>query len=281
MKKKLGMALAVVATAVIGIVSLVGCTKITKTMGAQIDALTEVKSGQSELAIIDSTMAGYLLKSDTSFSDLKIIELEDFTPEAEEYGVAAKKGNTKLINFINSKLVELKSTAYADVADKYGLNDRKMDLTWNGTSADYDGWKTNLKDSSKVVIGYTLNAPMGIEDANKNVTGFDIDLAKKVFEGTGVTVETKLINWDSKELELNDQKIDLVWNGMTITDERMQNMQVSIPYLTNVQAIVVSSKNADKYKKVADLKGVKIAVEQGSAGEEVALELEKLIKKAK
>lgn len=274
MKKKLGMALAVVATAVISIGCLVGCSPVQK-VNAQIDALLEVKSGQSEVAIIDSTMANYLLKSDTQFSDLKVISLEDYTPEVEEYGVAAKKGETALINFVNSKLVELKDTAYTDVLEQYGLTDRKVDMTWSGEVGD---WKSQLNKAGEVTIAYTLNAPMGMKNDNGDVYGFDIDLAKKVFEGTGVTVKTKLINWDSKELELDSDKVDLVWNGMTITKERKENMAVSIPYLTNEQAIVVKSSNVNTYKKIADLKDVNIAVEKGSAGEEVAADILSKIK---
>ncbi len=269
MKKKLGMILAVAATAVVTVVSLAGCSPV-KRMKAQIDALMEVQAGQSEVAIIDSTMANYLLNKDSSFKDLAIIDLEDYTPEAEEYGVAAQKDKKNLINFVNSRLIELQDTAYLEVAEQFGLTDRTIKMSW--TATEVGDWKAQLndKEQKKVIIAYTLNAPMGMKDDNGNITGFDIELAKKVFEGTGVQVETKLIDWDSKELELNSGYVDLVWNGMTITDERKVNMAVSIPYLTNEQAIVVKKENVEKYKKILDLDGVKIAVEKKSAGQDVA-----------
>ncbi len=134
-----------------------------KSITAQIDALMEVKSGQSDLAIIDSTMAGYLLnQKDGSYTDLKIVTISDYEQQAEEYGVAAKKGNTKLIDFINSKLVELQDTKYSEIAETYGLSSRKVKMTWT-TSLTGDEWKSELKNKKKVVIGYTVNAPMGIE----------------------------------------------------------------------------------------------------------------------
>ena len=99
MKKKLGIVLAVVATAV----SLVGCAKPDtdlKTPTAQTDALMDVQANQADIAIVDGVFAGYTLAQEgNSYDKLTIIELEDFKPEAESYGVAAKKGKTKLMNF--------------------------------------------------------------------------------------------------------------------------------------------------------------------------------------
>ena len=65
----------------------------------------------------------------------------------------------------------------------------------------------------------------------------------------------------------------MVWNGLTITDERKENMQISIPYLTNEQAVVVKGDNASKYTKLADLAGKKVAVEKESAGEGTAIDI--------
>lgn len=134
-----------------------------KQITAQIDALMEVKSGQSDIAIIDSTMAGYLLnQKDGSYTDLKIVTISDYEQLKEEYGVAAKKGNDKLIDFINTKLVELQDTKYSEIAEKYGLTDRKVKMTWT-SSLTGDEWKNQLKNKKQIVIGYTVNAPMGIE----------------------------------------------------------------------------------------------------------------------
>ena len=132
----------------------------------------------------------------------------------------------------------------------------------------------------EITIAYTDNPPMGIKN-NEVITGFDIDLAKAIFEPLGITVKTKEIVWGSKEMELNSNKVDLVWNGLTITDERKETMAISNPYLQNKQAVVVKTENLSKYTKIADLKGAKIAVEEGSSGQTTADALVKAIKKAK
>lgn len=276
MKKKLLTILATTAMAVVTTVSLVACGGTAKYevkgIPNQIGALMEVQAGQADAAIIDSTMAGYLLSQEgNSFSGkLSLVNLSDYTMEKENYGVAAKKGNKALINFINEQLVATKDTKYADVAKTYGLESRKVDMKSSDFSGTSEGWKSQLIKQDEVVIGYTENAPMGItKDDGKTITGFDIDLAKAIFEPQGVTVKPVIIDWDSKVTELNSNKIDLVWNGMTINDERKETMEVSIPYLTNEQAIVVKTSNAKNFTKFEDLRKTRIAVEEGSAGEEI------------
>lgn len=103
----------------------------------------------------------------------------------------------------------------------------------------------------------------------KTVGGLDIELAEEAFGAvSGLSVSFRLIDWDSKEVELNSGRIDLVWNGLTITDERKANMEISEPYMTNEQAIVARAEDKEKYANPENLKGKKIAVEKGSAGEE-------------
>ncbi|MEG2676249.1 MAG: transporter substrate-binding domain-containing protein, partial [Clostridia bacterium] len=89
----------------------------------------------------------------------------------------------------------------------------------------------------------------------------------------GLKVEFVEINWDTKLIELKDNKIDCIWNGMTITDELSKAIEFSTPYMANKQCAVVKKSNADKYKTNEDIKNVRIAVESGSAGESVVLAL--------
>ena len=101
-----------------------------------------------------------------------------------------------------------------------------------------------------------------------NLKGFDIDLAEAVFEELDINVEFKLIDWSMKDAEINAGTIDLIWNGMTITEERLGNLEISNPYLTNNQVMVVK---ADSSLKKADITAsTKIVAENGSAGEENA-----------
>lgn len=92
----------------------------------------------------------------------------------------------------------------------------------------------------KIVIGLDDNfPPMGFRDESGNLVGFDIDLAQEASKRLGIPVEFKPIDWDSKEAALKSKQVDLLWNGLTITDERAQQIAFSKPYMHNQQLLVV------------------------------------------
>lgn len=82
-------------------------------------------------------------------------------------------------------------------------------------------------------------APMGFRDESNELVGFDIDYARAAAEKMGREVTFQPIDWSSKELELSSGRIDLIWNGYTITDERKEKVLFTKPYLENSQVIVV------------------------------------------
>jgi len=95
------------------------------------------------------------------------------------------------------------------------------------------------KDDNKLVIGIDDKfAPMGFRDENNEIVGFDIDFAKAVAEKMGMEVTFQPIDWSAKESELNSGRIDLIWNGYTITEERKGKVLFTKPYLKNSQVIV-------------------------------------------
>lgn len=130
-----------------------------------------------------------------------------------------------------------------------------------------------IKDKGTLVVGITDFAPMDYqEDGSDEWVGFDADLAKKVAEDLGVDVEFQEIDWDNKILELNNKSIDVVWNGMTLTDEVTKSMECTVPYLKNAQTVVLPADIADEYEDIDSLKDLSFAVEAGSAGEQTAEE---------
>ncbi|MFS8501102.1 MAG: amino acid ABC transporter substrate-binding protein [Caldicoprobacter sp.] len=130
-----------------------------------------------------------------------------------------------------------------------------------------------IKQAGKFIVGLDdAFAPMGFRDENGNIVGFDVDLAKEAAKRLGVEVEFKPIDWDSKELELKNRKIDMIWNGLTITEERKKNMAFTKPYLVNTQIIIVPQGSTIKSK--ADLAGKKVGVQMSSSSLE-ALEKDK------
>ncbi len=131
-----------------------------------------------------------------------------------------------------------------------------------------------IKKNGKIIVGITDFKPMDYQDADGNWIGFDADVAKLFAEKVlNVKAEFAEIEWDNKVLELDGKSIDCVWNGMTLTEEVKNAMATSDAYCNNAQTVIVKAENKDKYTTVESLKGINIAVEAGSAGEEVCKEL--------
>ena len=92
-------------------------------------------------------------------------------------------------------------------------------------------------------------------------------MAKAFAEDLGVAVEFQVIDWDNKVLELDSKNIDVVWNGMTLTDEVKSAMECSNAYCNNAQVVIVPAEVADQYADVESVKALNFAVESGSAGQ--------------
>ena len=130
-----------------------------------------------------------------------------------------------------------------------------------------------VKDKGTLIVGITEFEPMDYQDASGEWIGFDADLAKAFAESLGVTAEFQLIEWDSKVMELEGKTLDVVWNGMTLTDDVKAAMECSNPYFNNAQVVIVPKDKADQYQTVESLEGLQFAAENGSAGQ---AEIEKL-----
>ena len=117
---------------------------------------------------------------------------------------------------------------------------------------------------TKVVVGLDDNfPPMGFRDEKGELVGYDIDMAREAGKRLGIEMEFKPIDWSAKEAELNGKRVDMLWNGMTITEERKKNVAFTKPYMQNHQIIIVTSKSDVKAK--ADLSGKVVGVQDGSS----------------
>lgn len=126
-----------------------------------------------------------------------------------------------------------------------------------------------VSEGDTIIVGVTDYAPMDyIDDATGTWTGFDAELATKVFTNLGFKVEFKEIDWDTKIVTLNAGTIDVIWNGMTVNDELLSNLLLTNVYLKNQQVAVLANDKLDTVTKIEDLVGKTVAVESGSAAED-------------
>lgn len=247
-----------------------------KDVQSQKDLLTQLKAKSIDVGIMDSIMAGYYMNLETDTTNSLMI-VEGLTLATEQYGIAARKGSG-LTKMINKTLVELAKEGKVDeIADRYGLKSEvciDKTLTFGDLSAAEKADWDYITNKGEVVIGYTDFAPISWKNEQNELVGFDVELAKAVCAKLGLTAKFELIEWSAKEAKLDSKAIDCIWNGMTITEERQNAMEVSIPYLNNKQVAVIRVEDKEKYKSTADMADAIIGAESGSAGESCVVKSE-------
>lgn len=126
------------------------------------------------------------------------------------------------------------------------------------------GCSSSGNRDGKLVIGIDDKfAPMGFRDDKNEIVGFDIDYARAAAEKMGKEVTFQPIDWSAKESELNSGRIDMIWNGYTITDERKEKVLFTKPYLENSQVVVVLA--GSSLTKLQDLAGKEVGLQSLSS----------------
>lgn len=105
--------------------------------------------------------------------------------------------------------------------------------------------------------------PYGYVDDNGEYVGFDLDLAAEVCSRLGWELVLQPVDWDSKDMELDSGAIDCIWNGFTMSDDRIDDYTWSEPYVDNSQVFVVSKDSG--IASFADLAGKVVAVQADSS----------------
>lgn len=121
-----------------------------------------------------------------------------------------------------------------------------------------------IEQKGSFTLGYTDFPPMGYL-VNGTPSGFDIEIATLVFERLGIELKFKYIDWDAKVIELDSKRIDAIWNGLTITDERKLEMTFSKPYFDN--NLIIISKEGSNIDTISDLNDKNIGLELGSSAD--------------
>ena len=139
-------------------------------------------------------------------------------------------------------------------------------------SADSGSDLAYVKKNGKLIVGITDYAPMDYKDDSGEWTGFDAGLARLFAAELGVDCEFFVIaDWGKKFYELEAKNIDVIWNGMTINEDVTLNTNCSDPYVINAQVVVMKADVVDKYTSAESLKDLRIAVENGSVGQDAAV----------
>src|SRR5690554_2836043 len=111
---------------------------------------------------------------------------------------------------------------------------------------------------------YGSNAPGSVD----GIAGVDIEFGKALAEKLGVTLKVVDMDFDSLTVALQAGKGDLIAAGMTATPEHAEIVDFSNIYFDNGLFIIVPE--GSDIKSAADLSGKKVAVQQGTTGNDFA-----------
>ncbi|WP_256758583.1 basic amino acid ABC transporter substrate-binding protein [Cohnella sp. WQ 127256] len=139
-----------------------------------------------------------------------------------------------------------------------------------GAKEDKSGSKNDEGGAEVKVYQFATDAtypPMESMD-KETIVGFDIDFLAAVMEEAGLEYEIKNIGWDALlESVKTGSEFDGGISSITISEERKQTYDFSIPYFESTNMILV--KEGSDIKNAQDLKGKKVAVQGATTGDKL------------
>jgi len=133
-----------------------------------------------------------------------------------------------------------------------------------------------IKQAGKLVVSTSPDyAPFEFEDLRKSgqesYVGADMELAKYIAEKLGVDLVIEPIEFAAVVAAVNEGKADLAISGLSVNPERAEQAALSeVYYAGEQQGIVTLKENADSFKTIADLKGKRVAAQNGSIQLDIA-----------
>lgn len=190
-------------------------------------AVEALKNGKVDCVIIDNEPAKSYVAANEG---LKILETEY---AVEDYAICFQKGNTELKNAVNGALKEL-------IAD--GSVKAIVDKYINNTGAALVGVPVTAVDTDKPNLVMATNAefpPYEYIDGDMYY-GIDVEVAKIIADKLGYDLVIENVAFDSIIPGVQAGKYSMGMAGMTVTEDRIKEVDFSDSYATGVQAVIVS-----------------------------------------
>ncbi len=192
-----------------------------KRFNRYVDAVLELKQKRADAVVMDLTPAEVFIAQNP---DLAIL---DAKLTVEEYAIAVKKGNQELLDGINAVLADLESSGkLATIIASYDENGPDRLVFTPGTG-------------DPLVMGTEAGfEPFEFAEGDA-IVGIDVDIARAVAEAMGRQLEIRDIPFDSLIAALESGQIDFIAAGLTVNEERKQNVDFSAGYFEASQVVVV------------------------------------------
>lgn len=193
------------------------------------DAIQALKTGKIDCVIIDQQPAeAFVEKND----DLKI--LSD-TFDAEEYAICIAKDNTDLTDSFNKAIEELKSDGTIDSIISNYIGDEAGQHPYETPEG------TEYPNGTLTMATNAQFEPYEYYDGDK-IVGIDADIAQAICDKLGYELKIEDMEFDAIVAAVSSGKADFGAAGMTVTEDRLKNIDFTDTYTTACQVIVVRNK---------------------------------------
>ncbi|GLB31149.1 basic amino acid ABC transporter substrate-binding protein [Lacrimispora amygdalina] len=151
-----------------------------------------------------------------------------------------------------------------------GTEAGKTQNTASGQSTGESAMLKKIKEKGSILIGSSNDAPFCYKDVESGqLKGIDIEILKELCKRLGIgDIEMKEIDFSNLLVELNNNNIDMVVDGMYVKDERLEIAAFTDKWYQEGEAVVIPADSDIKSKE--DLKGKKIGAQPGTAFYETA-----------
>ncbi len=145
---------------------------------------------------------------------------------------------------------------------------KSEEVAEEGETENSEGEEDLTPDDSLIVATEAGFPPFEYVDDNGEIVGVDIDIAQAIADKLGKKLVIKNMSFDGALVEVADGRVDMVAAGVSVTDERKESMDFSVPYFESYQVMVVNAKSpAFKESTLENIKGKIITAQQGSVGD--------------
>lgn len=194
------------------------------------DAVQSLKQGKIDCVIIDKQPAeAFVAKND----DLTILD-EDFAEE--DYAIVVPKEKTELKEKINAALAEIKEDGTLDAIIANYIGDDTKGKTPYESPADVD------RSSGTLVMATNAQFEPYEYYKGDEIVGIDVDMAKAVCDKLGMELQIEDMEFDAIINAVQSGKADVGIAGMTVTEDRLENIDFTDSYVTSQQVIIVRKK---------------------------------------
>lgn len=190
------------------------------------NAVVALQDGKIDAVMLDDGPARVFVEQ---YEGIRILE-EPFAEE--EYGIAVKKGNKELLDRINDALATIQENGTLDTITQNWIYD-------GATTSNYEGQNKESYANGKLVMATNAEFPPYESVVNGEVVGYDVDLMRAICDVLDMELVVDNIAFDSIISSVDRGIADVGATGMTITEDRLEQVDFSDPYTTATQVIIV------------------------------------------